>query len=53
MEVKKTMDLEKKLDTIQGCLKKTDNKGDFEQCVKPMNMQEVRESLEELKNMLE
>jgi len=43
------MDLEKKLDTIQGCLKKSTNQSGFEQCIQPMTMSEAREALEELK----
>jgi hypothetical protein len=46
------MDLEKKLETIQGCLKKTNNQTDFEQCIQPMTMTDARGALEELQTML-
>lgn len=46
------MDLEKKLDTIQGCLKKTNSKGDFEQCIQPMTLDDVKGALKELNGML-
>lgn len=45
-------DLEKKLETIEGCLKKTNNQGDFEQCIQPMTMDDARDALEGLDAMM-
>ena len=40
------MKLEEKLEKIQGCLKTTDNQGDFEHCA-GMTTEEVREAMAE------
>jgi len=44
--VKTIGELEKKLETIQGCLKTTDNEGDFEKCT-GMSTEEVRNVMNE------
>jgi len=46
------MDLETKLESIQGCLKKTNNQGDFEQCIQPMTISDARGALKELDSLL-
>jgi len=46
------MELEKKLETIQGCLKKTNSKEEFEACIAPMTIEDTREALSELNDIL-
>jgi hypothetical protein len=47
------MELEKKLETIQGCLKKhPDSQSDFESCIAPMTVEDTRAALKELDDSL-